>query len=60
MELQAARRRIVVADGSKVGQVTLAYLCGANEIDLLITDTTARTTTLDELREQNLEVLIAT
>ena len=36
--LQAAKRRILVADGSKVGQVELAYLCGVGEIDLLITD----------------------
>lgn len=39
--IRAARRRIVLADGSKIGAVTLAPLCGTEEIDLLITDRSA-------------------
>lgn len=57
--LRAARRRIVVADGSKVGTIELAYLCGVDEIDLLITDATADPAILAELRERKLEVLVA-
>lgn len=57
--LQAARRRIVVADGSKVGGVELAYLCSVDEIDLLITDTSADQAVLSALRERDLEVLLA-
>jgi len=57
--LQAAKRRILVADGSKVGQVELAYLCGVGEIDLLITDGSADPTVLAALREQDLEIMIA-
>ncbi|TMD69112.1 MAG: DeoR/GlpR transcriptional regulator [Chloroflexi bacterium] len=57
--LQAAKRRILVADGSKVGQVELAYLCGVSEIDLLITDSSADPTVLATLREQDLEIMIA-
>src|SRR5256714_12883211 len=57
--LQAARRRIVVADGSKVGEIELAYLCGVGEIDLLITDTSADPTVVSALREKDLEVLLA-
>jgi DeoR family transcriptional regulator of aga operon len=34
---RAGRRRIVVADGSKVGAVELAPLCDVSEVDLLIT-----------------------
>lgn len=57
--LQAARRRIVVADGSKVGGIELAYLCSVDEIDLLITDTSADPAVLSALRERELEVLLA-
>lgn len=54
-----AMRRIVVADGSKVGQVEVAYLCAANDIDVLITDESADPTELTALRERDVEVLIA-
>jgi DeoR family transcriptional regulator, aga operon transcriptional repressor len=57
--LRAARRRIVVADGSKVGEVELAFLCSVDEIDLLITDSSANPTVLSALREYDLEVMIA-
>jgi DeoR family transcriptional regulator of aga operon len=57
--LRAARRRIVVADGSKVGEVELAFLCSVDEIDLLITDSSADPTVLSALREYDLEVMIA-
>ncbi len=56
--LQAARRRVIVADGSKVGEVALAYLCGVDEIDLLITDNSADAAVLASLRERDLEVLV--
>ena len=39
--LLAARRRVVVADGSKVGEVELAKVCDIEEVNLLITDRTA-------------------
>ncbi len=50
---------IVVADGSKVGEIELAYLCGVGEIDLLITDASADPTVVSALREKDLEVLLA-
>lgn len=56
--LQAARRRVVVADGSKVGEVALAHLCPVNAIDLLITDSAANSTHLNALREQDLEIMV--
>ncbi len=56
--LHAAKRRIVVADGSKVGAVELAYLCNVDEVDLLITDATANPAILAELREHKVDVLI--
>jgi DeoR family transcriptional regulator, aga operon transcriptional repressor len=57
--LLSARRRIVVADGSKVGNVELAYLCSVDEIDLLITDNSADPAVLSALRERELEVMLA-
>ena len=39
--LMAARRRVVVADGSKLGEVELAKVCDLEEISLVITDRTA-------------------
>lgn len=57
--LQAARRRIVVADGSKIGEIELAHLCDIDDVDLLITDNTANPVVLDTLRERNLEILVA-
>jgi DeoR family transcriptional regulator of aga operon len=57
--LGAARRRVAVADGSKVGRVELARLCGIDDIDLLITDGSADPPALDRLRERELEIRIA-
>ena len=56
---RAGRRRIVVADGSKVGAVELAPLCDVSEVDLLITGATADPATVAALRERGLQVLVA-
>lgn len=53
-----ARRRVVAADGSKVGNIALAQLASVNEIDLLVTDTSADPTRIDGLRAAGLEVLV--
>ncbi|WP_375387540.1 DeoR/GlpR family DNA-binding transcription regulator [uncultured Amnibacterium sp.] len=45
-----AQRVMVVTDGSKVGRVTLARMADPEQIDLLITDSTADPTELDALR----------
>ena len=57
--LRAARRRIIVADGSKVGAREVAQLCSIDEIDLLITDSTADPAVLNAFRERDLEVMVA-
>jgi DeoR family transcriptional regulator of aga operon len=49
--LRAARRRIVVADGSKLGEVALAQVCPLADVDLLITDPGADPETVAALRE---------
>ena len=55
---RAGRRRIVVADGSKVGAVELAPLCDVSEVDLLITGASADAATVAALRERGLQVLV--
>jgi DeoR/GlpR family transcriptional regulator of sugar metabolism len=49
-----ARRVVVVADSSKLGQVTLATFAGCDEVDELITDTGADQATLEALADAGL------
>lgn len=58
--LHAARRCIVVADGSKLGEVALAQICPLKEVDLLITDTSADPETVTLLRNRGVDVDVAT
>jgi DeoR/GlpR family transcriptional regulator of sugar metabolism len=37
----AAREVVVVADGSKIGAVEAARICGIGDVDAIITDTSA-------------------
>jgi DeoR family transcriptional regulator of aga operon len=54
--LAAAGRRIAVADGSKVGQVHLAYVGPIDSVDLLITGRSADQKALAALRDGGLDV----
>ena len=56
--LKIARRRIVLADGGKVGRIELAHLCPVEEIDILITGESADPEALDSLRERGCEVRV--
>ena len=49
---------IVVADGSKIGRLTLAKVADASEIDLLVTDPSADPIHLELLREAGVEVVV--
>ena len=57
--MRAARQRILLADGSKLGQISLVHLYGLGEIDLLITDASADPAMVDPLRERGLNVRVA-
>jgi DeoR family transcriptional regulator of aga operon len=59
MLLADARQRILVADGSKVGAVSLVHIYGIDEVDLLITDSTADAEAVDALREHGVHITIA-
>ncbi len=57
--LGAARRRVVLADGSKIGEVTLARLCEIDDVDLLLTTADADADIVRALREAGLDVQVA-
>jgi DeoR family transcriptional regulator, aga operon transcriptional repressor len=57
--LLAARRRVIVADGSKIGQVELAKVCDIEEVSLLITDPTADPEVVAEIAAAGCQVELA-
>jgi DeoR family fructose operon transcriptional repressor len=57
--LASARRRILLADHSKVGKVSLCKHADLSDIDLLITDTGLPKAELRALRATGLEVELA-
>jgi DeoR family transcriptional regulator, aga operon transcriptional repressor len=54
--LKAAARRVVLADGSKIGRVELAHLCPVEDIHLVITGESADPGVVEALRERGTEV----
>ena len=57
--LLAARRRVVVADGSKLGEVELAKVCDVREVGLVISDGTADPAIVAEISGAGCPVEIA-
>jgi len=57
--LLAARRRVVVADGSKLGEVELAKVCDVREVGLVISDGTADPAIVAEIEHRGCPVEIA-
>jgi DeoR family transcriptional regulator of aga operon len=57
--ISRADRVIVVADGSKVGQVCLARICAVTAVSELITDPSADPAALEALRRAGTRVVIA-
>lgn len=56
---RVARRVVLLADGSKLGFVDVAHVCTVDELDLVITGTSAPPEQLDALRDAGVEVLVA-
>lgn len=56
--VKAARRRVVLADATKIGKVALAKYADLQEIDLLITDRSADRKDVAVLRKRGLEVRV--
>lgn len=57
--LNSARMRVVLADGGKVGQVSLVHLFPVSDVDVLITGQSADAAAVGALRERGLDVRIA-
>jgi len=57
--LQASQRRVVCADASKLGQVSLAHVCDLEDIDLLVTDAGAEPEIVAAMRDTGLDVELA-
>lgn len=55
-----AQRRIVVADGSKIGRLALAQVATIDQVDLLVTDDSADAEALQEIRDAGVEVVLVT
>ncbi len=58
--IEQASRVIVLADGSKLGQVNVAAIAPAAAIDVLVTDRGADPVYLERLRNLGVEVVLAT
>ena len=54
--LAAAARRVVLADGGKIGRVDLAHLCPVDQIDMVITGESADPAVVEALRKRGCEV----
>ena len=53
-----ARRRIAVADGSKIGATAFARVCAIDTLDMIITDQSAAEGKLQQFRDVGVEVLV--
>lgn len=56
--VRKARSTIVVADGSKLGQVALAQMATVDQISTVVTDDTANSEELDRLRAAGVTVVV--
>jgi DeoR family transcriptional regulator of aga operon len=54
--LLAARRRIVVADGSKLGEVEVAKVCDLAEVSTVVTDRSADPAIVADLTDAGCDV----
>jgi DeoR family transcriptional regulator of aga operon len=57
--LLSARRPIVVADGSKLGEVEVAKICDLSEVSLVVTDASADPSILADLAAVGCDVQVA-
>jgi DeoR family transcriptional regulator, aga operon transcriptional repressor len=57
--LAVAARKIVLADGSKLGRVEVARLCDIGDIDMVITGRSADESVVEALRDRGCDVRVA-
>jgi len=56
--LAVAGRRIVLADGSKLGRIEVARLCSIDDVDMLITGRSADPAVVESLRDRGCDVRV--
>jgi len=56
--LRHAERAVLVADSSKIGQVTFARICPARDVDELITDRGAEPEAVQALTDVGVQVTL--
>jgi DeoR family transcriptional regulator of aga operon len=56
--LAAATRKIVLADGSKLGRIEVARLCGIDDVDMVITGRSADPAVVAALRDRGCDVRV--
>ena len=56
--LAAATRKIVLADGSKLGRIEVARLCGIDDVDMVITGRSADPAVVAALRDRRCDVRV--
>jgi len=56
--LSVATRRVVVADGSKLGRVEVARLCGIDDVDMVITGRSADPSVVEAMRDRGCDVRV--
>ncbi len=54
-----ARRRIAVADSSKLGSTAFARICATEDLDVIVTDDAVAPARVEELRATGVQVLLA-
>jgi len=59
MIVKAAKTRIALADHSKFGKQSFAYVGPVNDLNILVTDSGTEPRHINELREAGLEVIVA-
>lgn len=57
--IENARRVIVVADSSKLGRIASSTICSIDQVDVLITDSEATGSDLEQIRAKGVDVRLA-
>jgi DeoR/GlpR family transcriptional regulator of sugar metabolism len=55
----SSRRRLAVADATKLGRTAFARICPIDELDVLVTDDGAPPAVVDDIRSAGVEVVVA-
>lgn len=56
---KGARKRIVAADSSKLGQIAFVVICPLSDIDVLVTDSEAPPEVLEQIAAADVEIVLA-